>query len=315
MRESPRILQKQRHVDRGAAERRATGSPEPARRVPGPRRVRVAGDFDDAELDEFPPKPARFGLNRRRVVLRRLAVARGAFRAVDPESMVGPGIGLVVKAAEVPHIRSSADTSGNSRDAAGTRRPASTFGVQNQIARFLELCRVNRIETVRPVFQRRADQVARGINQDKTPVLPFGIEEQPPGRLERAALWSARINAHGAPLVGSRVLIVAVVGRAGEFLVEVFQVRDVFVAQRREQFQLYHRRHQVIRRHDHIIERDAAALDFGEHAFRVLVNVDRELAIELALKLFHDGRVNVFAPDEEIELEGIAPNQAGEPEA
>src|SRR5207249_1097744 len=192
---------------------------------------------------------------------------------------------------------------------------ATPLRIQNQIARFLELRRVNGIKAVLFVFESGADQVAHGVNQREASRVLFLVEKQSPGLLDRFVLRLAQVNADRPPLVSHGVSIVAVVRRAGEFLVEVFEIWNVPVPQRREQFQLDHRRHDVVGRNHDIVERNAPALDFGEHALGVLVNVDRDLAVELFLELLHDLRVDVFAPDEEVELVRFGAGEMGEAEA
>src|SRR6266568_3973507 len=99
----------------------------------------------------------------------------------------------------------------------------------------------------------------------------FLSKKNAPGRLDRLAFCFAQIDTHRAPLVSDGELIGAIIGRTGKFLIEVLQVGNVFVTQGSEQFQLDHRGHDVVGRHYHVVERYPAALDFGEHAFRILV--------------------------------------------
>ena len=103
-------------------------------------------------------------------------------------------------------------------------------------------------------------------------------------------------------MVSDGELIGAIVGRTGKFLIEVLQVGNVFMTEWGEQLQLDHRGHDVVGRHYHVVERYPAALDFGEHALRILVNIQRHFAAELLFKLLNDLRVDVFAPDEKVEL-------------
>jgi len=165
------------------------------------------------------------------------------------------------------------------------------------------------------VLQRGADQVTHGIDQHETSRLQFRVEEQSPGLLDWFVLRPAQINPDGAPLVGHRVLVAPVVRRAGELLVQVFEIRDVFVSQWRQQFQFHHRRDDVVGRNHDIVERDPAPLDFREHAFRVFVNIDGDLAAEFLLELLHDLRIDVFAPDEEIQPLLLGESRAGDQQA
>ena len=68
-----------------------------------------------------------------------------------------------------------------------------------------------------------------------------------------------------------------------------------------EESQLHHHRNQVLAGDDDVVERGAAALELRHHRLVVLVEVDRHLAGELLLETGDDLRIDVLAPDEEVE--------------
>ncbi len=171
----------------------------------------------------------------------------------------------------------------------------------DQIARLLELLRVGGIDAVAPVFQRRADHVARRVNQQKRAGLLLRVEETSPRLRQRSVLGLPREHAQRSPLICDGELVAPVVRRIDELSIKVLDVRDICVPQRRQQVELDHRRHNVIGRHNHIVKRRAAALDFGQHALHVFEEINIDLAVELLLKVSDDRRINVFAPDEKIE--------------
>ena len=178
---------------------------------------------------------------------------------------------------------------------------APLFRRENQVARLLELRGVDAVDGMPLELEGGADQIPRVVDQHKWPGLLFRIEHKSPTVRQRRGA-ATDVETDRAPLVGGGEFVPAIVGWAREFFVEVFEVWNVRVPQRRDEAELNQRRHLVIRRHDDIEQGGTPALELRHHRGVVLVKIDRDLAIELLFEIRDDFRVDVFAPDEQVEL-------------
>jgi len=106
---------------------------------------------------------------------------------------------------------------------------ATPLGIENQIARFLELRRVDGIKAVAFVFERGANQIADRIDQHERSGLLSSVEKNAPGRLDRLLFSFAQIDAQGAPLVSDGESIARIVGRVAKASVEIFHVGNIFM--------------------------------------------------------------------------------------
>ena len=71
---------------------------------------------------------------------------------------------------------------------------------------------------------------------------------------------------------------------------------------RGDELELDERGHGVVGRHDDVVLRRASALELGHHRGFVLVEIHGDLGVEAFLELGDERGVDVFAPDEEVEL-------------
>ena len=177
------------------------------------------------------------------------------------------------------------------------------LGGQQEIANLLEFRRVSAVGIKPEVAERGADHVAHGIEQQERTGLELGVKNEAPGFREDLVVGLADVEAGGAPLVGDGITVAGVPGRILETIFEVAEILDVLVAQRHEQLELDHGWHTMVRRHDNIILRGAPRLELGHHGVLVLEVIQVHLAIVELLEFGDDARVNVLAPDKEVQFE------------
>ncbi len=171
---------------------------------------------------------------------------------------------------------------------------------------------MGRVEAMAEVFEGDTDEVACVVDEDEGAGLAAGVEEEGPGGFGGGAGAAADEDPGGAPEVSCGIAVAGVEGRAAEAVFEVLQVRDVLVAERCEEAEFDEEGDFMVWGDDDIVEGVAAAAQLGHHGGVVVVEVDGDLAVVELFEFGDESGIDVFAPDEEVELAGGAVDEAGQ---